>query len=434
LAAERPKARKFGRLAVRSGPGPTLSRRLKLYLALVESAALAVIVICVTLGRFNSTDLVRSAALVGLCICFQLAAARVDRLRFRLGGQVFTDMSSVWMFAAAVVLPPVLTVACVLVTASLVMYLRRRIVRRSYRQVLVLSSAVLSSAAASGVISLFGRQDGELPASLRGLLAVTTAGIVYIVLAAGIVMTARSLLERPASLRQFIGTLGDHSLELATLSLGALLGVSILENVALLPLALIPMLILHRGALIRQIEQAATTDPKTGLLNAVAWQQFAEQELARAEREHETLALVIADMDHFKRVNDSYGHLVGDIVLKAVADALTSELRAYDAVGRFGGEEFVAVIADSDRASAQRAAERILARIRGLTIPTHDGKANVAGLSMSLGVAMYPSQGTDVDELLQAADGALYRAKRWGRDRVVFADDDGREAGLLIAE
>ena len=180
-------------------------------------------------------------------------------------------------------------------------------------------------------------------------------------------------------------------------------------------LTLPPVVLLHRSLLHAQLKAAARTDAKTGLLNATAWQREADTEIVRARRTGETLALLIVDIDHFKRVNDTYGHLVGDQVLAGVATALRSQLRDYDVVGRFGGEEFVVLLPRADVGEARRVAERLRSRVGGVAIPVDSAMITV---TISAGVAIMSVHGDDLIELLAAADLALYRAKELGRDRV----------------
>src|SRR5690606_8630992 len=137
----------------------------------------------------------------------------------------------------------------------------------------------------------------------------------------------------------------ENLLEIATLCLGALTAIGIGINPWLVALALPPLLLLHRAVLVRELEQAATTDGKTGLLNAAAWQLQAERALKHADRRDGPRGVLVLDVDHFKVVNDSYGHLAGDHVLAEVAAALRAEVRERDIVGRFGGEEFVVLLA-----------------------------------------------------------------------------------------
>jgi diguanylate cyclase (GGDEF)-like protein len=132
--------------------------------------------------------------------------------------------------------------------------------------------------------------------------------------------------------------------------------------------------------------------------------------------------MLIIDMDNFKAINDTYGHLAGDDVLKGVATILKDELRGYDVVGRFGGEEFVALLADVSPMDALDISDRILSRIRDLRVALREPEDDpVRGLSASIGLACYPHQGDKVEDLLYIADAALYTAKREGRDRVEYS-------------
>ncbi|OLT08804.1 hypothetical protein BJF90_11630 [Pseudonocardia sp. CNS-004] len=132
--------------------------------------------------------------------------------------------------------------------------------------------------------------------------------------------------------------------------------------------------------------------------------------------------MLVLDLDRFKAVNDTHGHLAGDRVLAAVAGALRAEVRDRDLVGRFGGEEFVVLLAGPVAAAVEleAVAERIRSRVAGLRveIPTPDGPLSVAGLTVSIGVAVAPAEGADLRTLLQIADTALYAAKRAGRNIV----------------
>jgi len=183
-------------------------------------------------------------------------------------------------------------------------------------------------------------------------------------------------------------------------------------------LVLPPMVVLQQSVLTKELELAATTDAKTGLLNAITWQQLAQRELGRAQRENQGASLLMIDMDNFKLINDQYGHLTGDAVLKAVGLCLSDELRDYDSVGRFGGEEFVALLGGVNAETAVNIANRVLDRIRVIEIEVRDSTIPLQGLSASIGIACYPENGSDLEDLLHTADSALYRAKHAGRDRV----------------
>jgi diguanylate cyclase (GGDEF)-like protein len=182
-----------------------------------------------------------------------------------------------------------------------------------------------------------------------------------------------------------------------------------------------PLLVLHRAVLVKQLEELAITDQKTGLLNATAWHEGAKNELSRASRQGSIFGVLMVDLDYFKKVNDTYGHLAGDEVLKAIARLLKDEIRDYDSAGRFGGEEFAVLIPDSTAHDIVATAERLRQRVTELDVvaPTDGGEAMISGLSASIGVAIYPNSGTTLEQLMLTADSAVYTAKSNGRNQVV---------------
>jgi diguanylate cyclase (GGDEF)-like protein len=212
-------------------------------------------------------------------------------------------------------------------------------------------------------------------------------------------------------------------LEFSTLILGAATAVLIVQVPPLAVLVLPAVFLLQHRALLKQLVEAATIDTKTELLNAAAWRQLAQRELERAERQHTATAVLVIDMDHFKRLNDTYGHLAGDVALKAVGEALADELRGYDAVGRFGGEEFVALLPGVNGTTAMGVAERVRARIEAVPVQVErrtGGTGDIA-VTASIGVAATRGAGVELDDLLRAADSALYAAKAAGRNAVCRA-------------
>ncbi|MGH3929244.1 MAG: GGDEF domain-containing protein, partial [Pseudonocardiaceae bacterium] len=187
---------------------------------------------------------------------------------------------------------------------------------------------------------------------------------------------------------------------------------------------MITVIALHRSLLLPHFRQAARTDSKTGLLTAGFWHEVADKELERARRVAEPLGVLMLDLDHFKSFNDRMGHLVGDQLLRAVADALRHETRPYDLVGRFGGEEFVMLLPGVGTDEVENVADRVRQRISSLSVPVGgpNGKTVVvAGMSVSIGAAISPENGDEIDRLLLAADGALMAAKEAGRDQVRLA-------------
>jgi diguanylate cyclase (GGDEF)-like protein len=160
----------------------------------------------------------------------------------------------------------------------------------------------------------------------------------------------------------------------------------------------------------------AAHDPLTGLWNRVAALDALRRELARAWRQRISVAVLLGDLDHFKNINDTYGHLAGDSALREVARRLRSNVRSYDTVARYGGEEFLLVLPDCDRAGAIRQAERLRQVFARAPLDLPDARVP---LTLSLGVAsLEVSVGVIAEEMIRAADSALYRAKESGRNLV----------------
>jgi len=160
----------------------------------------------------------------------------------------------------------------------------------------------------------------------------------------------------------------------------------------------------------------ATHDLLTGISSRGAAMDFLTRELARGFREQRTVGVVLSDIDHFKRVNDTYGHVTGDMVLQEAAQRMLKCTRSYDCVGRYGGEEFLIVFPSSSEDCAARQAERIRRSVESVPVRLSDSQIS---MTASFGVAASdPSKLQDPVELLRSADSALYRAKELGRNRV----------------
>ncbi|CAJ60946.1 hypothetical protein; putative membrane protein; putative GGDEF domain [Frankia alni ACN14a] len=181
-----------------------------------------------------------------------------------------------------------------------------------------------------------------------------------------------------------------------------------------------PVLLLQRSLLHADLLLAARSDAKTRLANAAYWRQVAEREIGRAARAGRPLSVLLVDIDHFKRVNDRFGHLIGDVILLAVADTLRATARPRDLVGRFGGEEFVILLTEAGREHALDIAERIRSQVAG-TRCRFDGCPPLS-VTVSVGVATQDGSSGDLSALIARADTALYRAKADGRNRVRLAD------------
>ncbi|MFC3225918.1 diguanylate cyclase [Marinibaculum pumilum] len=165
----------------------------------------------------------------------------------------------------------------------------------------------------------------------------------------------------------------------------------------------------------RELERLASLDPLTGLRNRRAFLELAEHEIARARRDGTNLSVLMIDIDHFKRVNDTYGHAAGDEVIRNIAQLIRSLSREADIVARFGGEEFVILLPNCRYADARAFGERLRAQVADNA--TRHGDASIT-VTVSVGCVEFKPQSTDLDTAIDSADHALYVAKRLGRNRV----------------
>jgi diguanylate cyclase (GGDEF)-like protein/putative nucleotidyltransferase with HDIG domain len=189
------------------------------------------------------------------------------------------------------------------------------------------------------------------------------------------------------------------------------------------PAALAPLLLIHRSLSVPGLQEQARVDPKTGLFNARHFGATLTEELGRAQRFDRPLALMMADLDLLREINNTYGHLAGDSVLQGVAAIFRTHLRHYDVPARFGGEEFAIVLPETTPEHALAIAERIRQSVAEATFDV-DTSSEPVRATISIGVAGFPKDATDAQELVHQADLAVYRAKLQGRNRVLAATDE----------
>lgn len=365
--------------------------------------------------------------LAGGAVVHLEAAQGIERIReISREGSPHAHMQSVWLFAGVLVLPMPLLVALITISylhAWFRVYKRRAVL---FRKVFSAATVVLACAAAQLVLGLFPYRplDVDEPIGPIGLIALATAGLVYWLVNYALVVGAIVMTNRDQPARAALGNASDQLIILASIGLGSVLAIMMSNQPWLAPMLLLTVLALHMGLLLPQFRVAARTDSKTGLVDATFWHDVAGREIERARRLLSTVGVLILDLDHFKLINDTYGHLAGDKVLRAVADALKHSVRSYDLVGRFGGEEFAVLLPGCSTEEVRVTAERIRFEIASLHMACVDrsGKDRViSGLTASVGAAVFPDAATELSPLLLAADEALYQAKDAGRDRVATA-------------
>jgi diguanylate cyclase (GGDEF)-like protein len=386
----------------------------------VDVAAVVLTIWWIAEEPVNNRDLVRFVVLAALSVGYFAATRRVDSARRLLGplpDNVFVNVDSAWTLPAAVLLPRSLSPAIVVISFGLMWAFsatQSGARPRAHRFLYNVAGIVLTCQAVASLVGGLGF-DPHNPGSEQTLVVLAIAIPAYLCVNVLIVAAAIHLSTGTWKPSALVGSWSENGLEVATLGLGAVTALSILYAPWAAVLVLPAVFLLQHQALLRQLVAAATTDVKTELLNATAWRQVAQREIARAGQRGGSAAILVLDMDYFKRINDQHGHLAGDATLKSVGAALADELRGYDAVGRFGGEEFVAVLPDTDTAGAEQAAQRLRRRIEALRIEMYGETITVTA---SIGVALCPEHGDDVDDVLRAADDAMYEAKRAGRNTV----------------
>jgi diguanylate cyclase (GGDEF)-like protein len=369
---------------------------------------------------WRSSDLLLFGLLVG---CGSISHASTPRIAYTSGGGVTRDFSSIWVLPTAILLPPIYALVIPIpFIAVMQFWVHRGVV---YRRVFTAAASGLSYAAASWVFhsipaSFAGSSVGSGTHAFTWCLAVAACEIIgsrahhYLIVAAvkmsdPSVRVLRLDLNREAMQALFV-----------EVDLGVLITLAVGLSPALVLIAMPTVLLVRRFLVFPLLVAQSRVDSKTGLLNVSTWEAEAEVELSRARRTQSPLALALVDIDHFKAVNDTYGHLVGDRVLKSVAQAFTSQLRDYDRAGRFGGEEFVLLLAQTSEADACGIAERLRSHVAGMEVPVSDRpNAPTVSLTISIGVtAMEPGETRELTDLLAAADSALYHAKQTGRNRI----------------
>jgi diguanylate cyclase (GGDEF)-like protein len=361
---------------------------------------------------------VKFVLLVG---CGMISVAATPRTAYLQGGMT-RDFLTVWVLPVAILLPPVYAMLTPIPLQILTQFrVHRGVV---YRRVFTVAAIALAYGAASVLFRAFpasfaGGSIGTGRHALTFTVAVAACEIVggrghHLLIVGGIKLTDPTV--RIAELELNREALqGDF----AEFDLGVLITVVVAVNAALAVFAVPTVLLVRRFMMHAQLLAQSRIDTKTGLLNASTWEHEAAVEIARAVRTGTPLALALVDIDHFKVVNDTHGHLVGDKALRAVADGLRSQLRVYDVAGRFGGEEFVVLLPHACEEDALSIAERLRTHIAALSIPVNDEDESEphVKLTISVGVAALNGDNRELTDMMAAADAALYHAKVTGRNK-----------------
>ena len=379
------------------------------YIGSAHLSALAVVAAVVVLGPSpRAADLPAFAVLATLCLASQLFVAEAPNRHSYHATPAF-------LLASALLLPPVLYLPMLGIALG-AEWIRYRYTW--YVQTFNLATYLLNTTAAWMIFHTVAASGLELswPAALGAALA----GLVFTALNHAMVALVL-LLARRIPLSQS-GVVSAESLEtdLALMGVGASTAVFWSIQPLLIVLQIMPLFLFYRALSVPRLEDEAYHDAKTGLLSARRFIEILEDHVSALARDPRPTTVIMADLDFFRDVNETLGHLAGDEVLRGVADVLRETLRQTDFVGRFGGEEFVALLPDTNAAGGLRAAERLRAAVEAAAIGV-SARAEPVRVTLSLGVASFPEPCPDAHALLHMADLAVYRSKHSGRNKASMA-------------
>ena len=401
---------------------------LRAYIAAVAAVNLLAIGLAFRAGLGSG----RSLVLLGILVACEAATVEFTKRAGEIIGNA-KDVYGVWEIPVAILLPPVYALLVPILRQVLVQWRIQRSARL-HRRIFTAGVLGLSYGAASLVFhAIMGSPPGvavapggHMPA---WIIAVAVAGVVKWAVDTGLVLPALKS-SYPGKIREML--LGGEALQndVAELCVAVLVTLAVAVSLPTVVFAVPLVVLLQRSFRHAQLVTASRIDSKTGLLNAATWDREAAAEVSRAVRTRTPLALVLVDIDHFKGVNDTFGHLTGDRALKAIARTFRIFLRDYDLIGRFGGEEFALLLPHTSALDAYGIAERVRKHIAATALDVGDlPDGEHVRVTVSMGVAALGAPwdtrtGSQITDLLAAADRALYRAKRAGRDQVCVVTDN----------
>ena len=410
--------RALARVSVRKWAWWQLPWPLRLYVGAAPLAMVVLIGYAIPRTTWYASDLWKFLLLLG---CALVSVVATPRNAYLKSGMV-RDFITAWVLPVAILLPPVYAMMMPIPLYLLTQW--RSPYGFVYRRVFSAAAISLAYGGASVLFRAFpdsfaGPSIGTGVHALTWTLAVAVCEIVGGRGHHFLIVGAIKLSDPSTSLAAL--ELNREALQgdFAEFDLGILITVVVAVNVVLAIFAVPTVLLARRFMMHAQLVVQSRIDSKTGLLNAATWESEAMIELARAVRTRTPLSIALVDIDHFKAVNDRYGHLVGDKALRAVTDALRADLRAYDLAGRFGGEEFALLLPHAREVDALHVAERLRAHIAQMVIPVGDDPDSGPGVrvTISVGVASLDGTSRELTDMLAAADAALYYAKETGRNK-----------------
>jgi diguanylate cyclase (GGDEF)-like protein len=375
------------------------------------------------IGFAASATAVRGNDLLTFGVLLACSAASVELTRKQgENAGLIKDVYGVWELPIAILLSPMYALIAPIYRYTLLQWRVRR--APAYRRAFTAAAIGLAFGAASVTFHRLAQSVTTSPAgrvshALAWSLAAVASAVVYSGINKVLVAVPLKGTEPATRLRSVFFRREAIYNDVAELCIGVVVAYGVASNIFIAFLALPIVTLLQRSLRHAQLVSASRLDSKTGLLNAGTWEREAAAEVARAVRARTPLAVALLDIDHFKVVNDTHGHLVGDHTLKEIARTFKILLREYDLAGRFGGEEFSLLLPHTHDQDAYHIAERMRAHIAALPMYTPEGDgAEPVRVTVSIGVAALDGARRELTDLLAAADVALYRAKQDGRDRV----------------
>ncbi|HWG60812.1 MAG TPA: GGDEF domain-containing protein [Streptosporangiaceae bacterium] len=399
-----------------------LPRWVKAYI----TATVALYIAALGAAATVSTVSARIALLFGALLLCTAATVELTRRAGENTGLI-RDVYAVWELPIAILLPPVFALSAPILRF---VFLQWRIRSSApHRRIFSTAMVGLSYGAASLVFhTLTGTGlnaiSSPLPHPSVWMLAVALAAAAQWVVNTGVLLPVIRASDPGVRLRDLLLARENLHNDIAELCVAVLVTFGIAISPVTIVFALPFVTLLQRSVRHAQLLAASRVDSKTGLLNAGTWEREASAEVARAVRTRTPLAMVLIDIDHFKAVNDTHGHLAGDDALRAIARTLKIFLREYDLAGRFGGEEFALLLPQTGEADAGGIAERMRLHIAEMPIAVSDETdTETIHLTVSVGVAALGvgwdrTTGSQLTDLLAGADRALYQAKEAGRNQV----------------
>jgi diguanylate cyclase (GGDEF)-like protein len=393
------------------------------YILLFELLTVIIVVAAVvTDPPTNAMDWRRGSILVVAAALHLWISRRTEETRRDSGTGPHMDTGTVWVLPAMVLLPAwMAVVSLLLLRAQLYPTARRPLYRYTFG-----TSAILLAALTALAVVRYSGVDVTSAFDGNDVLLLAGAGLAYFVVNAIAIGGVIALSTPQPTWTVIIGSRRDNAMLGLMVCLGAVAALAT-AHAWLAPLLLVPFVAAVDWGLL-QIENLrgdARTDHKTQLLNSRGWHEQTAREFARARRQNSMLTLAVIDLDHFKQVNDTWGHPAGDAVLRAIGVVLRETTRKGDVVGRFGGEEFVLLLPDTDAEQAMRVAERVRQGVADMHVAATDKRGQpvlISHRTASIGIASGPGSTAELDELLRSADAAVYEAKNGGRNQVRVAE------------